>query len=61
MGHTATHGYRGSLGQAQLSRPMTRCLDGPCHWGTAQRAHDEERHGVATTSAPTVASSLPTE
>jgi hypothetical protein len=61
MGITTAHSYRGSLGQAQLARPMAKPLAGPCPWGTAQRVHGTEWHGEAMASAPNMASSPPTE
>jgi hypothetical protein len=61
LGIAAAYSYRGTLGQAQLARSTARPLAAPCHWGTAQRVHDVERHGVVTASAPIVASSPPTE
>jgi hypothetical protein len=59
-GLAAAHTYRESMSQAQLARPTARPLACPYHWGTAKRAHGIEQHGVATVSAPTVASSPPT-
>jgi hypothetical protein len=53
LGHIAAHDYRGSLGQAQLARPMARPLASPCQPMVASvrtmhghlRSHGKSGHG----------------
>jgi hypothetical protein len=53
LGITAAHGYRGSVGQAQLSRPTASPLAGPCHWALPSVWSPRAATAIAGTMAST--------